>query len=299
MAQSTKVVLVPGEQRGPLQARLAAEAFEFRTVPHALFSVKGADVVATLYASGKLVIQGPDPELFLARFLPEGGAAVESRARSDAGPPEEVVAGPIVGSDECGKGDYFGPLVVAAVRLEPDEATEVRGSKVTDSKRIADTRIHVLGPALRERYTYSVVRLDPPDYNRRYDRPGALNVILAELHAEAIRAVAQAGDRVLVDQFAKKSVMESALAGLDVRLEQRPRAESDPAVAAASVIARQEFLEALAALSADVVVDLHKGAGAQVDDAGVAYCELHGRDALPRVAKMHFKNTAKVLDRLP
>src|SRR5690606_3978027 len=117
VAQETLVVVVPPAERAALRERLAAEAFEFRPAPHALFSVKGHDVVATLYSSGKLVVQGRDPAVFVGRFLE--GAELPERAPKEGGGPMRTLEVPTVGSDECGKGDYFGPLVVAAVRLEP------------------------------------------------------------------------------------------------------------------------------------------------------------------------------------
>lgn len=291
MSQSTLVVVVPPAQRAPLRERLSREAFEFRTVPHALFSVKGPEVVATLYQSGKLVIQGRDPELFAERFL-DGGFQ---------GPPKEsereeptTFLCPLVGSDECGKGDYFGPLVVCAVRFEPEDAAHIAQSGATDSKKLTDPAALRIAAALRGLAQHSVRRLDPPEYNRLHGRDGALNELLASLHIEAIREIAQAGDRVLVDQFSKKDLIGPALQDLGVTFEERPRAESDPAVAAASVIARSEFLIAMQELSEEWTVELRKGAGPPVDQAGAAFVRLHGRDRLGEVAKLHFKNTAKV-----
>jgi ribonuclease HIII len=125
-----------------------------------------------------------------------------------------------------------------------------------------------------------------------------LNELLATLHVDAIRAVARPGDRVLVDQFSKRDLIGPELADLGVAFEQHPRAESDPAVAAASVIARSEFLIALRELSQEWTIDLHKGAGEPVDLAAVEFARLHGEAALGAVAKLHFKNSAKVRARL-
>jgi ribonuclease HIII len=186
------------------------------------------------------------------------------------------------------------------VRATPEEARELARSGAIDSKKIADSRARVLGAALRSRYAHHVVSLSPESYNAEYALAGAgrLNEVLADLHARAIRALAQPGDHVLVDQFARKTLVEKKLAGLDVELEQRPRAEEDPVVAAASVIAREAFLVALDELSERFAVDLHKGAGAPVDTAGVHFCELHGLAALDAVAKLHFKNTRRIEERL-
>lgn len=288
MAQSTLVLEVQAADRERLKRSIDAGEFEHRSVPHAIFSVKGAGVVATLYQSGKLVIQGEDPALFAERHLgplaPGPVGARASAGRAD---------GPLIGTDECGKGDYFGPLVVAGVRLEPGEATKLRASGVRDSKTLSDETALRLGAALRGRFPHAIARLDPEEYNTVY-RQGKLNDLLGDLHAKVIRELQRPGIRVLVDQFAAESLMRGKLAGLDVRLEQRHRAEADPAVAAASVIAREEFLLALRELSERHAVDLHKGAGDPVDRAARRFVALHGRDALGGVAKLHFKNTQKV-----
>jgi ribonuclease HIII len=292
VAQKTLVVQVPPTDRGRLQARLELGVFEHRSVPHALFSVKGEGAVATLYASGKLVVQGEDPAIFVERFL---GLPVPV-GRDDPGrePEAHDDERTTVGSDECGKGDYFGPLVVAAVRLDPDQARQVRASGVRDSKTLSDQTALRLGGALRTTFSCAIARLDPADYNRIHKRPGQLNAMLADLHARVIRELHCPGVRVVIDQFGPESLMRERLAGLDLVLEQRHRAEAVPAVAAASVIAREEFLIALRELSEKYAVDLHKGAGDPVDRAARQFVSLHGREALAGVAKLHFKNTQKL-----
>ncbi|MFT5478750.1 MAG: ribonuclease HIII [Planctomycetota bacterium] len=307
MAQKTLVVKVPAPEQGPLQERLAQGAFEFRTVPHALFSVKGEGAVATLYKSGKFVIQSAEPEAFLAAYTsialeaaPQASAAELQLARVDE---------PVIGSDETGKGDYFGPLVVCAVYLEPADVPEIKEAGIVDSKRLTDKRAGLLGAWLRSRVPFSIQRLDPPEYNRVYPTYRGLNPLLADLHGRAVRDLIEtlagrhgADDgrlRVVVDQFAHESVMLRALRGAPVRLEQAPRAEANPAVAAASVIARQEFLACMQDLSTEYGAELRKGAGAQVDEAGRELVRTHGADVLPRLAKMHFKNTQKILPEIP
>lgn len=290
MTQSTIVIKLPKDGQAAFQERLAGQAFEHRMVPHASLSVKGEGVVATLYNSGKLVVQGAGAELFIARYV-EGGKvqAAASKPEREATP---IVT--LIGSDECGKGDYFGPLVVCAVKLTPEMAEMLAGGRIADSKTLSDKLILTLAGALRERVPNAVARLDPEQYNAEYERVGNVNEILADLHAKAIRALYEPGIHVLVDRFAKESLIASRLADLDIDLEQRPRAESNMAVATASVIARDEFLRAIAELSSEYAVELRKGAGAPVDQAGAEFARLHGFETLNMVAKLHFKNTTKV-----
>jgi len=294
VAQETLVLRVDPARAPALRARLAAAAFDFRPVPHALFSVKGEGVVATFYASGKLVVQGESPALFVEHWL-EGASPVGKRAAPE--PAAALPEGPLIGSDECGKGDYFGPLVVCAVRLEPRQTSELRKSEVRDSKTLSDEACLRLGAALRSRYAHAIEELAPPQYNATYKRPGQLNPMLADLHARAIRRLARPGDRALVDKFADERLVASRLADLELALEQRVRAESEPAVAAASVIAREHFLLAIKTLSAEAGVELAKGAGDPTDRAAREYVRLHGFAGLARVAKLHFKNTQKLQQR--
>jgi ribonuclease HIII len=287
VAQKTLVLTVTAALAEKIERALRSRDFEFRrTPPHALFSVKGEDVVATCYRSGKLVVQGADPERFAAAYA--GGAA--RATAGGASPAPEGRAEVVIGSDESGKGDLFGPLVVAAVRLTPELSRELEGGEVRDCKTMSDESVLRVGGALRRTVRFAVAMLSPHEYNAEHARVKNLNPMLAALHARAIRELAQPGDLVVVDQFADESVLARALAGVDVRLEQRHRGEEVLAVAAASVIAREEFLVALRGLSREWAVDLAKGAGEPADRAALRFVEIHGRDRLGEVAKLHFKN---------
>ena len=292
MAQETLVLKLSKAEGEQLRRRLDDGPFDWRSVPHAAFSVKGEGVVATFYTSGKLVVQGPEPGLFAQRYL--NRAPETTGGPPSSGVPSVPIDRPLIGSDECGKGDYFGPLVTVALRLEPDQRSELAATGAADSKQLSDERVRVLGPALQARYPHAIELLEPPEYNAEHARQKNLNPMLADLHARAIRALARPGDRVLVDRFANEKLVAERLEGVDVELFQTPRAERELAVAAASVIARAVFLERLAALSEECAVDLHKGAGAPTDKAAREYVRLHGFDALERVAKVHFKNTGKI-----
>jgi ribonuclease HIII len=293
VTQRTLVLLVPPSRGADLRAALAAGDFDFRPVPHALFSAKGEGAVATLYTSGKLVVQAADPEAFVARWIADVRPAGAPAERGIACAVPAGADDAVIGSDEVGKGDYFGPLVVAAVRLEAGQSDEIRRSGVRDSKTLTDEQCLRLGGALRARYAHAIARLDPPEYNRRY-QPGRLNELLADLHTQALTELARPGIRVVVDRFANEKLLERRLKSIGIRLEQRVRAESEPAVAAASVLAREEFLTALKELSAEAAVDLHKGAGDPVDRSAKRYVALHGFEELSKVAKVHFKNTQKI-----
>jgi ribonuclease HIII len=290
VAQRTLVLKLPSARGAGLRSALAAAGYEFRGVPHALFSARGPDLVATLYKSGKLVLQGAEPEQFVERFLDGGPRPPQAPAAERAG--AEVTT---VGTDESGKGDYFGPLVVAGVRLTPELAAALAGGEVRDCKLLGDASVMRIGAALRARVPFAIRRLDPPDYNAAHARLRNLNPLLAGLHAEVIRELAEPGVRVVVDQFADPRLVAEPLRDLDIDLVQKTRAESSElSVAAASILARQEFLAALAELGSAWGVELAKGAGAPTDRAGRRFVAEHGAAQLGQVAKLHFKNTLKI-----
>jgi len=292
MAQETLVVQVDPRKAGELRSQLSAAGYAIEGAPHAAFRARAKGLVATLYLSGKLVVQGEEAALFIQRFTQ--AKPLERPIAAAADNHADLLDREIVGSDECGKGDYFGPLVVASVRLKPEQMQELKQSQVRDSKTLSDEQCLRLGAALRARYPFAIEALEPEHYNTTYQRPGQLNPMLADLHAKAVGRLAQPGMRVLIDKFADEKLLKERLASAHVELHQRVRSESHPAVAAASIIAREHFLTRLGELGEENGCDLAKGAGAPADQAARRFVQLHGRAGLARVAKLHFKNTGKI-----
>ncbi len=295
MAQRTVVVKVPASRGRELERRLVERRFEMRSAPYALYWARGEGVVVTHYESGKFVVQGEAPELFLEQFLglvSETASSPPTTRAAVSSPTSALVT--TIGGDESGKGDYFGPLVVAAVKLTPELWSKLANGEVRDCKLMNDESVLRVGAALRANVPHAIARLDPPEYNAEHARVKNLNPMLAALHARAVRELAEPGVRVVIDQFANESLLRKALSGADIQLEQRHRAEEELAVAAASVIAREQFLVALHELSERFAVDLAKGAGRPVDLAARRFVTLHGVEQLGQVAKLHFKNTLKI-----
>ncbi len=204
-----------------------------------------------------------------------------------------------IGTDESGKGDYFGPLVVAGFFLADGQAGALRELGVKDSKRMSDNRVRDVAAVLKKGHPHSVVVVGPEKYNDLYDKLRNLNRLLAWGHARVIEnllAEVPAG-LVLTDQFGDERFVREALMkhGRAVELRQRPRAEEDPAVAAASVLARAEFLWRLRALSEAAGLELPKGASPPVEAAARELVRREGAEALRRFAKVHFKTTARIL----
>jgi ribonuclease HIII len=247
----------------------------------------------TYYNSGKLVVQGDDIDTFLSVHAPEfAGAGVEAHSADDER----------IGTDEAGKGDYFGALTVAAVFVSSSDIARLRRIGVADSKQLSDDTVARLAAAIEVSTPHALVVVDPLEYNRRQRELGNVNKLLGELHAQAILEVSQktACRKVLTDQFGDIGHVRRGL-GLTsaaFQLEARPRAEDHVAVAAASILARSAFLASLRRLSDECGLDLPKGAGEPVDSIVKKLVAIVGRDGLPRFAKVHFRTTEKVLGQL-
>lgn len=207
-----------------------------------------------------------------------------------------------IGTDESGKGDYFGPLVIAGVFLDSDAEKRLADAGVQDSKRISDNRIHEFAKMIRsylDKSHYSVVVIGPAKYNELYDKIRNLNKLLAWGHARSIENILTAVDcdSAIADQFGDESYIKKALLekGKGIELLQMPKAEQHTAVAAASVLAREAFLLRLAELSREFNIKLPKGASAEVEKAANLFIEKYGISQLGKCAKLHFKTTEKLI----
>jgi len=204
-----------------------------------------------------------------------------------------------IGTDESGKGDFFGPLVVAAFFMPEGHEGALRELGVKDSKRTSDARCREIADVLKRGYVHSIVSVGPEKYNALYEKLRNLNRLLAWAHARAIENILERvpAGKAVTDQFGDERFVREALLkkGRAIDLVQMPRAEEDPAVAAASILARAEFLTRLRFLAKDIGADLPKGASAIVEAAAVKLVREKGPDILNKVAKTHFKTTARVL----
>jgi ribonuclease HIII len=209
---------------------------------------------------------------------------------------------PHFGVDESGKGDFFGPLVIAGVFVDGKSARQLLDLGVQDSKRIgSDARIHALAKEIRRiaREGTDVVAIGPARYNELYQKFGNLNSLLGWGHARVIEnLLSRKPDcpRSLSDKFADARVIENALLrhGRKIRIEQRPRAESDIAVAAASILAREAFIDWLERKGKELGLKLGRGVSDEIKSTAAAIVEKHGPQALSQVGKIHFRTAHEV-----
>ena len=230
-----------------------------------------------------------------------GAAAPASRSTSPAGGLDPFDLGtPRIGGDESGKGDYFGPLVTAAFLLREGGAEDLRALGVADSKGIGDGRIEQIAGRLEAMDCSEIEVLMPRDYNPRYAELRNVNLLLSEMHGRCVRRlherIGEPLRAVLIDQYARNVVVLEREARLPrgCRLVTRPRGEADPAVAAASILARAAFVSGLRALSHEFGTELPLGAGAPVLVAGRSFVRTFGREHLADVAKVHFATTSQL-----
>ncbi len=293
-------------QAETLRGILMRNGYDFETKEHSLYSARKGKLSVTVYKKGpKVLIQGKDTEDFI-RFTLEPEVLGEARLGY-----EEVLQpdlfSPHFGIDESGKGDFFGPLVIAGVYTDARIARTLMDAGVMDSKRITSAaRIRQLAAVIRETpgCLHEVVSIGPERYNELHASFRNLNRLLAWGHARVIEKLAARRPdcpRALSDQFARPEVLQRALKekGLTLTLEQRTKGESDIAVAAASILARERFVEWMGKTSDAGGVKLPLGASAQVVEAARELIARHGADALGKVAKLHFRTTSVVLGSSP
>lgn len=287
-----------------LLAGLKNQGFEISQPAYTLFSGKKKGVSCTLYASGKLLVQGKEMPSFIEFYLEPEILKEFSFTLGQIGQTAQTTLSTSadttrrIGIDESGKGDFFGPLCIAGVCAGGETIGMLEKLGVCDSKKVNDKKVVKLAREIKKSCPHHIVRINPVKYNELYSKFGNLNSLLAWGHATAIEALVTETDchKVIVDQFANERVVETALRRkkLEVDLHQRHRAEEDIVVAAASILARDAFLQGLEKLSKQYI-NLPKGASSQVIAAGRAFVREFGREQLGQVAKLHFKTTQTVL----
>lgn len=289
------------EQQQRLIDLLETGNYRPRETPYTKISVEGPDCNIALYTSGKCVVQGQGAEDWVT-FTLEPEVLLEAKLGYETVHTPEMFQ-PHLGVDESGKGDFFGPLVIAAAyvdeRVVPEfQKLNVRDSKAITSDKVAEDLAKSILDVLGDRH--AIITIGPRAYNRLYAKMRSVNRMLAWGHARAIEDLLTKVPhvkRAVSDQFGPKQQIERALMrkGREITLEQRPRAESDPAVAAASILARAGFLRALKEMGKKFGVKIPKGASAQVRAVAEDLVRKQGPMVLLDHAKCHFKTTDDVL----
>ena len=292
------------EQAATLKSCLETRNYSFREVPYARFAGEKEKTNVVFYDSGKLVVQGKGTQEFV-EFVLEPEVLKQARLGYETVLNPDLLL-PRIGVDESGKGDFFGPMCVAGVYVNESVINAWKDAGVRDSKNISsDKKMSDLAKLIRETpgCVTTVVPIGNEAYNRLYAKMRSVNTVLAWGHARVIENLMGQRHRMnpppvraISDQFASsKSVIEKALMSMGKGLElvQRHKAEEDVAVAAASILARDEFVKRLAALGKDFGVELPKGAGTNVDAVAKELFDKNGADSLAKISKMHFRTALR------
>ncbi len=289
------------DQVKKLRGLLEAAAYRFDVKPYMLFRAHKGKLNISVYEKGpKAVIQGKGIEDFITFELEPQVLGKASFGYEETLHPEWYE--PHFGIDESGKGDFFGPLVIAGVYVDRDLARLFASLGVQDSKKFSsDKKIREVARRIRQSGALSeVILISPAKYNDLFVQFGNLNKLLAWGHARVLENLCERRPdcpRAVSDQFANVRVLEKALMahGKRINLVQRTKAESDFAVAAASILAREKFIDWLDATAAHYSLQLPKGASQIVKDAALTALRVRGPAFLPQIAKTHFKTAAEVL----
>ncbi len=289
------------EQQEALKILLNMGNYKRKEVPHTIIAVEAQDCVVNLYKSGKCLVQGKGAEDFVLFFLEPNVLQSATLGYEEILNPDLV--SPHMGIDESGKGDFFGSLVACAVYVNPDLAHAMQDIGVKDCKQLTDKAVFFIGNKTRQLLgpkRFSMVAIGPEAYNRLYAKMRNVNTLLAWAHARCIENLMESVPdcpRAVADQFGAKQVIERALMkkGRSIKLEQRHKAESDIAVAAASVLAREAFLRGLGKLGETYGIQAHKGASEQVKASAIELVKKAGPEILLKTCKCHFRTADQVL----
>ncbi len=288
-------------QAAKLKSLLEADGYQFEPRPYTLYFARKDKLTLAVYEKGpKIVVQGKGAEEFV-KFRLEPEILGEARLGYEEVHSPETFQ-PHFGIDESGKGDFFGPLVIAGVYVDRGIARRFIDAGVQDSKRIgSDQRIRTLAALIRQTQgaVSSVVEITPAKYNDLFEKIGNLNKLLAWGHARVIENLLDIRPdcpRALSDQFANPRLIENALMkkGRSIELQQRTKAEADAAVAAASILARERFIEWMQKTGRKYGVVLPRGASALVKTVASQLVQAHTPAILRELTKAHFKTTQEI-----
>jgi ribonuclease HIII len=289
------------EQANRLRALLDELGFEFSPKQYTLFFAQKNKLSVAVYEKGpKVLVQGKGVEEFVQFELEPKIFGEAKLGYEEVYAPEMFEAH--FGVDESGKGDFFGPLVISGVYVDRGIARKLLDAGVQDSKRIgSDARIRTLGQIIRKTAggLIETVLIGPERYNELYEKFGNLNSLLGWGHARVIEnLLARKPDcpRALSDQFADARVIKQSLLqhGRKIDIQQRPKAESDIAVAAASILARETFIGWLERRGKELGLRLERGVSASVKETAKKLVEKSGPRRLREVAKVHFRTAHEI-----
>lgn len=289
-----------------------------KTPAYAVFQADDADTVVTLYESGKAVFQGISADISAQMWIERerhlnplkkvettNSEQKEKKEKTENKIDSKIYYANTIGSDEVGTGDYFGPIVVTSAYVRKEDISFLEELGVKDSKKLTDEKILSIVPKIIEKIKYNSIIFSNKEYNQKYSTDINMNKIKAILHNKVLFNLSNEEknyDYMVVDQFAKPYVYFNYLKNIPNTVRNitfMTKAEDKClSVACASLISRYIFIKEFSKISKDLGILLPKGASNCVDDVGVKIVEKYGFEKLEEIAKLSFKNTEKIKEKL-
>jgi len=291
-----------GEQMEKLGDALKGRDWPTRTVQYARYAFDGENVKIVIYESGKLVVQGRNTEDFVANILEPEVTGEFLLGYEEVNNPDWFE--PHAGLDESGKGDLFGPVVTACVIGDGDMVRSWMNSGIRDSKTITDGAILKMAKQIKatKGVVIKVAYTSMVKYNELYLKfDSNLNKLLAWLHGRSLNdaLVEKMPEWGLLDQFTKQPLVQKYVEEKDFELRMRTKAEEDPVVAAASIVARATWLQQMKKLDELAGEKLPKGSGVQAKEKARMIFEKCGEDRMGEFCKLHFKTAYEAMGKKP
>jgi ribonuclease HIII len=290
------------DQLDKLGQALSSRGWPTREIQYARHAFDGDQVKVVAYESGKLVVQGRGTEDFVTNILEPEVTGEVLLGYEEVNNPEWFE--PHAGLDESGKGDLFGPVVTACVIADGDMVRSWMEAGIRDSKTITDGVILKMakqiastkGVVVKTAFTGML------KYNELYGKFGDnLNKLLAWLHGRALNDALELRkpEWGLLDQFTKQPLVQKYVEGTGFDLQMRTKAEEDPVVAAASIIARATWLEQMKKLEEHAGCSIPKGSGTQAKEVASKLFEKFGEARMGEFCKLHFKTAYEAMGKTP
>jgi len=249
------------------------------------------------------MFQGSGAEREAARWGQAGAPTAKIASTKGDTLPDNFATLSVLGSDETGTGDYFGPVTVAAVYVPADKIALVQELGVKDSKQLTDDYMRQIAPDLMKVCVHSILTLRNDKYNAIQARGYSQGKIKALLHNQALKHVLtkiapETPQYILIDQFAERGIYYNHIKNEKEIVRQNvlfsTKAENlHVAVATASILARYAFLKEMDRLAKVTGFPLQKGASGKVDEMAATIWLKHGEETLRSMTKWHFANTEK------
>ncbi|RHW40693.1 ribonuclease HIII [Neobacillus notoginsengisoli] len=304
------VITVPPAQIAKLKDHYSRFLIE-KVPPGGIFAAKTPACMITAYKSGKVLFQGAAAESEAAQWNGVATAVAQTKKASSKPAPGSLLPAnfaqmSVIGSDEVGTGDFFGPITVVAAYVRTQDMPLLKELGVRDSKDLNDEKITAIAKDIKDVIPYSLLTLHNEKYNQLQQSGMSQGKMKAILHNQALSHVLgkiapEKPDAILIDQFAEPGIYFNHLRGQQKIIRENVHFSTKAeglhlSVAAASILARYAFIRHFERLSEEAGFTIPKGAGLKVDEAAAKLILAKGQSVLPHFVKLHFANTQKAIN---